>query len=54
MSAEQARERMRHVAAALASWPDQARRNQLSEREISTMAGSIEPRLEAVAAAARR
>ncbi|MFC3964215.1 hypothetical protein [Nocardia jiangsuensis] len=52
MSAEQARERMRHVAAALVSWPDRARRNQLSECEITTMAESIEPRLEAVAAAA--
>lgn len=52
LTAEQGRERMSRVAGALANWRDQARRNRISEHEITMMAESIEPRLNAVVKAA--
>ncbi|ACZ29980.1 HipA domain protein [Xylanimonas cellulosilytica DSM 15894] len=48
-----ARERMGRVAGALTGWREQARGNRIGEREITMMAESIEPRLEAVSAGAR-
>ncbi|WOQ16007.1 type II toxin-antitoxin system HipA family toxin [Raineyella sp. W15-4] len=51
LSAEAARERLRYVASALANWQHQARKNRIAEREITMMAESIAPRLEAVVAA---
>lgn len=51
LSLRAARERMSHVAAALVTWRDQARKNKIAEREITMMGESIESRLEAVAAA---
>ncbi|BCJ38513.1 phosphatidylinositol kinase [Actinocatenispora thailandica] len=48
----QARERIGRIASALTGWREQARRNRIGEHEIAMMAESIEPRLEAVAAAA--
>jgi serine/threonine-protein kinase HipA len=53
LTLDAARARMSHVAAALAQWRDQARHNKIAEREITMMAESIEPRLEAVAGAGR-
>lgn len=53
LSLEAARERMSRATAVLARWKDQARSNRIAEREISLMAESIEPRLEAVAEAGR-
>lgn len=47
-----ARERMRRVVGALTSWHDVARSNGVRAREITMMAESIQPRLEAVLAAA--
>jgi serine/threonine-protein kinase HipA len=44
----EARERIAHVAAALAGWRDHARHHGASEREITMMSDSITPRLEAV------
>lgn len=49
----QARERMGRVAGVLAGWGDAARMNRIVEHEITMMAESIEPRLEAVVKAAR-
>lgn len=46
-----ARERLGRIAASLAQWRDAARRNGIAEPEITMMAESIEPRLEAVARA---
>ncbi|OLF07206.1 phosphatidylinositol kinase [Actinophytocola xinjiangensis] len=51
LSADQARERMRGIASSMADWRDRARGNGIVEREITMMAESIDPRLEAVAAA---
>nr|WP_269330594.1 type II toxin-antitoxin system HipA family toxin [Kineosporia babensis] len=48
-----ARQRLSHVAAALADWREQARRNKVAEREIAMMAEAIEPRLEAVVTASK-
>lgn len=48
----QARERMSNVATALIGWRDAARRNSVRAQEITMMAESIQPRLEAVLAAA--
>ncbi|PRY13961.1 type II toxin-antitoxin system HipA family toxin [Kineococcus rhizosphaerae] len=53
LAVDQARERMRQIAEALAHWGDRARRNGIGEREIVLMAEAIEPRLEAVVAASR-
>ncbi|MBS9376232.1 type II toxin-antitoxin system HipA family toxin [Rhodococcus sp. B50] len=52
LNAAQAREKMRRVAGALSSWRDAARNNGLHTQEITMMAESIQPRLEAVLAAA--
>ena len=54
LRAAQACDRMSHVADSLARWREAARRNAIAEREITMMADGIEPRLEAVAEAARR
>ena len=48
LTVEQARERMQRIASSLSGWRDQARKNRISEREITMMAESIEPRLKAV------
>lgn len=48
----QAQERMRSVAGALTGWRERARINGVRAQEITMMAESIEPRLEAVLAAA--
>ncbi|MFE3455945.1 type II toxin-antitoxin system HipA family toxin [Nocardiopsis aegyptia] len=48
----QARDRMSRVAGALTTWREQARTNGVHEQEITMMAESIQPRLEAVLAAA--
>lgn len=53
LTVNQARERMSRIAASLAGWRNQARNNRIAEREISMMAQSIEPRVEAVAGASR-
>ncbi|OFV76956.1 type II toxin-antitoxin system HipA family toxin [Rhodococcus erythropolis] len=52
LDAARARERMGRVAAALTGWRDAARRNSARAQEITMMAESIQPRLEAVLAAA--
>ncbi|WP_454836928.1 type II toxin-antitoxin system HipA family toxin [Rhodococcus qingshengii] len=52
LSAGQARERMSRVAGALAGWRDAARKNNIREQEITMMAESIQPRVEAVRAVA--
>lgn len=52
LSPTQARERMARVAGAVAGWRGAARNTGVREREITMMAESIEPRLEAVHAAA--
>jgi len=44
----QAREKMRRVAGALSGWRDAARNNGIPTHEITMMAESIQPRLEAV------
>lgn len=54
LTIEQARERLLRVATALADWRAHARGHQIREQEISLMAESIAPRLEAVIRAARR
>ncbi|WP_120002875.1 type II toxin-antitoxin system HipA family toxin [Nesterenkonia muleiensis] len=46
-----ARERMGRVAESLSGWKQQARGHRISEREITLMAESIEPRLEAISTA---
>lgn len=51
LSVEQARERIRRVAADLSDWQERARRNQIREQEIILMGESIVPRLEAVKSA---
>lgn len=53
LTVDQARERMRRVAAALNGWQEQARRNRVADREITMMAESIDSRLAAVAEAGR-
>lgn len=50
---DEARNQMSGVASAMSRWRGRARRNQISEHEIATMAESIEPRLEAVTRAGR-
>ncbi|MCD2115056.1 type II toxin-antitoxin system HipA family toxin, partial [Rhodococcus rhodochrous] len=52
LNAAQARARMRRVAGALSGWRDAARNNGVHTQEITMMAESIQPRLEAVLAAA--
>lgn len=52
LDAARARERMGRVAAALTSWREVAQRNSIRAQEITMMAESIRPRLEAVQAAA--
>ncbi|MFE3545286.1 type II toxin-antitoxin system HipA family toxin [Nocardia sp. NPDC059177] len=53
MTVTQGRERMLRIAGALTNWRDAARRNGISEREVTTMTGSIDARLDAVANAAQ-
>lgn len=53
LSSAQARDRIARVAEAVAGWRDAARRNGVREQEITIMAESIEPRMNAVIAAAR-
>ena len=50
LSPAQARERIARVAGAAAGWRDAARRNGVREQEITMMADSIVPRLDAVIA----
>ena len=52
LSAVQAREKMSRVVRAVTTWREQARTNGVCEQEITMMAESIQPRLEAVLAAA--
>lgn len=52
LTAEQGRERIHAVVDALTGWKECARSNGIGEREITTMAESIETRLDAVTAAA--
>lgn len=52
LTTDHARERMRRIALALADWKGHARAHRIKEREITMMAESIGPRLEAVARAA--
>ncbi|WP_016691921.1 type II toxin-antitoxin system HipA family toxin [Rhodococcus rhodochrous] len=52
LNAAQARAKMRRVAGALSNWRDAARNNGVHTQEITMMAESIQPRLEAVLAAA--
>lgn len=52
LSPAKARERMEQVAGALAGWRDAARKNDIPQQEVTLMAESIDPRLEAVQAAA--
>lgn len=52
LTATQARERMSNVAAVMMGWRDAARRNGVRAQEITMMAESIQPRLEAVLVAA--
>ena len=54
LSPAQARERTAHVAGAIAGWRDAARRNGIRAQEITMMADSIVPRLDAVIAAASK
>ncbi|WP_315584948.1 type II toxin-antitoxin system HipA family toxin [Actinomyces viscosus] len=49
----EAQERIARLAASLSGWRGQARANRVPEREITMMAESIEPRLEALTRAAR-
>lgn len=53
LSVDQARERMRSTASSLSGWRDQARKNRVSEHEITMMSESIEPRLKAVGEAGK-
>ncbi len=48
----EAKERMLRVIGSLSGWQERARANGAPEREVAMMAGSIRPRLEAVARAA--
>lgn len=52
LSSEKARERIARIVESLAGWRDCARANGAPEREVTMMAESIRPRLEAVAHAA--
>lgn len=52
LEAARARERMQRVTSALTGWRDAARRNSVRAQEITMMAESIQPRLDAVLAAA--
>ncbi|MBI9115614.1 type II toxin-antitoxin system HipA family toxin [Sanguibacter suaedae] len=54
LTVAQARERMGKIAASMLGWRDRARKNRISEQEITMMAESITPRLEAVATQAAR
>ncbi|WP_427868705.1 type II toxin-antitoxin system HipA family toxin [Leucobacter luti] len=54
LSPTQARERIARVAEAVTGWRDAARKNGAREQEITMMAESIEPRMNAVIAAARK
>lgn len=54
LSPAQARGRMTRVAGAVSGWRDAARRNGIREQEITMMADSIVPRVDAVIAAARK
>ncbi len=54
LSLAQARERIIRVAGAVAGWRDAARRNGVREQEITMMADSIVPRLDAVIATAKK
>lgn len=47
-----ARERIGRITVSLSGWRGQARANRVPEREITMMAESIEPRLEALTRAA--
>ena len=53
LSAREGRERMVRIAESLAPWQESARANGIAQREISMMAESVRPRLEAVVTAAR-
>ncbi|NQX03751.1 type II toxin-antitoxin system HipA family toxin [Rathayibacter sp. VKM Ac-2856] len=53
LSAQEGRERMIRIAESLAPWEESARATGIAQREISMMAESIRPRLEAVVTAAR-
>ncbi|QHC59136.1 type II toxin-antitoxin system HipA family toxin [Rathayibacter sp. VKM Ac-2760] len=53
LSAREGRERMVRIAESLAPWQESARANGIAQREISMMAETIRPRLEAVVTAAR-
>ncbi|WP_291383746.1 type II toxin-antitoxin system HipA family toxin [Demequina sp.] len=53
IGADEARDRIAHVATSLAGWRDHARRHGIAERELTMMADAIEPRLHAVAHAGR-
>ena len=54
LSPAEARERTARVVGAVAGWRDAARRNGIREQEITMMADSIVPRVDAVIAAARK
>lgn len=54
LSSALARERIARVAQAVTGWRDAARKNGAREQEITMMAESIEPRMNAVIAAARK
>ncbi|WP_125776764.1 type II toxin-antitoxin system HipA family toxin [Antribacter gilvus] len=53
LKVDQARARMRRIASSLADWRIGARKNRISEHEITMMAESIEPRLQAIDSAGR-
>jgi len=53
IGADEARDRIAHVAASLAGWREHARRHGITERDVTMMADSIEPRLHAVTQAGR-
>lgn len=53
LTLEQARGRIERIAGVLTGWEVAARRNQIREQEITMMAESIRPRLEAVTAMGR-
>ena len=54
LSPAQARDRIARVAQAVTGWRDAAQKNGVREQEITMMADSIEPRMNAVIAAARK
>lgn len=53
LSLPEAKERMSRIVGSLSGWPERAYANGAREREVTMMAESIRPRLEAVARAAR-